>query len=339
MNDIFIANVTKYDSKTHLATIQFLNPNNDEYVTLENVGISSSYAHPLEGQSVCVAPEIGSQCIICKPPLSSEYQILGFINITEQDYGNRDGKPELSSGDIYLATAPFNWIILRKSGLLEISAGINKLIMIDTGNLIQFFGGNFQAVNTAGHTITWYDNDGKSITKISLGNITVSLGNVTDGFHFGDFENVIESNSICLDISAGPDTIFGLRLDESGNVSIKTSKFGISADDSIELNSKSQTLIMGNPVDIKDISKLTSINVSSSGVTISAPSINFEVPCVGPPGMLVNGTLLYKIIESIIQAFGAVTPSDPVTLTTAINQITGLLPTLNYQNIKISPKT
>jgi hypothetical protein len=322
MANIFIGTVTKYDSNTNTVSVQFFNTDNNEYVTLENVGISSSYAHPLEGQSVCVAPEIGSQCLIARPALSSQYQILGFINVTEQDYGNRGGKPELDSGDIYLATAPFNWIILRKSGLLEISTGINKLIMIDTGNLVRLFGGNFESVNTAGHTITWNDNDGKSTIKISLGNITVSLGNVTDGFHFGDFENVIESNSICLDISAGPDTIFGLRLDESGNISIKTSKFGISANDTIELNSKSH-------IDIN----------SSSEVTISAPVINLKVSGA-IPGVLADGITLEQIILSIVRALTALSSLDPtvVTVTTAINQINAILFKLKYQNIKVSPK-
>lgn len=124
------------------------------------VPIMTPWCMPDHMGGINFLPEVGSTCYICTADKS--YFVLGFrVNGGTVDpdrspgpnfTGNRD---PLEPGDIVLATADQNQVVLRRGGLVQIgSTGLCQRIYLPVGNVIRDYFQRYHALSPIGE-IDW----------------------------------------------------------------------------------------------------------------------------------------------------------------------------------------
>ena len=135
--------------------------------TFYDCPVAGLYMHPDHGGGVYHLPEVGAACYVMVLPDETQF-VLGFQieetprkssfeQVNESDFiksfhGERE---PMEPGDIFLGTADNNKIVVRKGGIVQVSAtGLSQRLYIPIENIVRDYFQKYQAISPVGE-IEW----------------------------------------------------------------------------------------------------------------------------------------------------------------------------------------
>lgn len=200
---------------------------------LMGVPFATPYQHFANGEGIYFMPEVGSVCWLCEPSDGSMPFVLAWGS-TQEESDYRAMKMSLNPGDIYLGTRDENCIILRRGGIVQLSATpLCQRLFLPINNTINDFCENY-GLHTLGGDLEWAvsitpeTKDGKRPARLLLkakefANDPNPVAELEIGSH-GEGSDSILSLIVRESGAKGAATKISLSLDKTGNVMWKVAQ-------------------------------------------------------------------------------------------------------------------
>jgi hypothetical protein len=209
-----------------------------------DIQVSTPYFHYMNGEGICVMPEVGAMAWICRPS-SGKFGapfILGFqAPFDENNVSFRNGRQSLNPGDIMMRTRDENFLILRRGGVVQLGATPTcQTMYVPIRNMMRHFCENYE-LNTFGGEMTWFvdrtdqTTDGSAPTLFSLkarekANDPEHIASISVGSHGKDDATVLritvkesgQKNAVAMvDLSIGKDGSVSWDVQKSMSLTVK----------------------------------------------------------------------------------------------------------------------